>query len=65
MASGPQLSDQFGEASCSFLDQQAEANLGKESNGLRVAVIYQDGPYGAGVAAGNETSCKRHGMRSC
>jgi branched-chain amino acid transport system substrate-binding protein len=59
----PQVhSDQFGEASCTFLDQQSKASLGKESKGLRVAVIYEDGPYGSGVAAGNETSCKSHGM---
>jgi branched-chain amino acid transport system substrate-binding protein len=56
-------SDQFGEASCSFLNEQAKARLGKEPKDLRVAVIYEDGPYGSGVAAGNESACKGFGMQ--
>ena len=60
----PQVhSDQFGEASCTFLKESAKARLGKEPKDLRVAVIYEDGPYGAGVAAGNEATCKAHGMQ--
>jgi branched-chain amino acid transport system substrate-binding protein len=60
----PQVhSDQFGEASCTFLRDSAKARLGKEPKELRVAVIYEDGPYGAGVAAGNEVTCKAHGMQ--
>jgi branched-chain amino acid transport system substrate-binding protein len=60
----PQVhSDQFGEASCTFLKESAKARLGKEPKDLRVAVIYEDGPYGAGVAAGNESTCKAHGMQ--
>ena len=56
-------SDQFGEASCSFLNEQAKARLGKEPKDLKVAVIYEDGPYGSGVASGNESACKAHGMQ--
>ncbi|MEY2621952.1 MAG: hypothetical protein RIT26_1772 [Pseudomonadota bacterium] len=56
-------SDQFGEASCKFLNENAKSRLGKEPQDLKVAVIYEDGPYGAGVAAGNESSCKQLGMQ--
>ena len=56
-------SDQFGEASCTFLNEQAKARLGKDPKDLKVAVIYEDGPYGSGVAAGNESACKGFGMQ--
>ena len=56
-------SDQFGEASCAFLNEQAKAKLGKDPKDLKVAVIYEDGPYGAGVASGNESACKGYGMQ--
>ena len=56
-------SDQFGEASCTFLNEQAKARLGKDPKDLKVAVIYEDGPYGAGVASGNESACKGYGMQ--
>ena len=55
-------SDQFGAASCSFLNEQSKAKLNKAPKDLRVAIIYEDGPYGAGVAAGNEEVCKSYGM---
>jgi branched-chain amino acid transport system substrate-binding protein len=59
----PQVhSDQFGEASCKFLAENAKAKLNKEPKDLKVAVIYEDGPYGAGVAMGNEAVCKQLGM---
>ena len=56
-------SDQFGEASCTFLNEQAKAKLGKDPKDLKVAVIYEDGPYGSGVASGNESACKGYGMQ--
>lgn len=56
-------SDQFGEASCKFLAENAKSKLGKEVKDLKVAIIYEDGPYGAGVAAGNEATCKQLGMQ--
>ena len=60
----PQVhSDQFGEASCAFLKEQSKAKLGKEPKDLKVAIIYEDGPYGAGVASGNESACKSAGMQ--
>ena len=60
----PQVhSDQFGEASCSFLNEQTKAKLAKDAKDLKVAIIYEDGPYGAGVASGNESACKGYGMQ--
>ena len=60
----PQVhSDQFGEASCKFLAENAKAKLGKEVKDLKVAIIHEDGPYGVGVAAGNEATCKELGMQ--
>jgi branched-chain amino acid transport system substrate-binding protein len=56
-------SDQFGAASCTFLKEQSKARLGKEPKDLKVAIIYEDGPYGAGVASGNESACKEYGMQ--
>lgn len=56
-------SDQFGQASCTFLNEQAKARLGKDPKDLKVAIIYEDGPYGAGVASGNESACKGYGMQ--
>ncbi|MCL6609430.1 MAG: ABC transporter substrate-binding protein, partial [Geminicoccaceae bacterium] len=60
----PQVhTDQFGAASCSFLAERSEQKLGLKPKDLKVAIIYEDGPYGAGVAAGNETTCKELGMQ--
>ncbi|MEQ8250812.1 ABC transporter substrate-binding protein [Oceanibaculum nanhaiense] len=55
-------SDQFGAASCTFTHENAKAKLGKDPKDVRVAIIYEDGPYGAGVASGNEAKCKELGM---
>jgi len=60
----PQVhTDQFGEASCSLLNEFAQSKLKKDPKDLKVAIIYEDGPYGAGVAAGNEAVCKKFGMQ--
>jgi branched-chain amino acid transport system substrate-binding protein len=60
----PQVhSDQFGAASCDFLAEKAESSLGKKVGDLKVAIIFEDGPYGAGIAAGNEAVCGKHGMQ--
>jgi branched-chain amino acid transport system substrate-binding protein len=56
-------SDQFGAASCAFLNENAKSKLGKDPKDLKVAIIYEDGPYGAGVASGNEENCKGFGMQ--
>ncbi|MDH4174670.1 MAG: ABC transporter substrate-binding protein, partial [Betaproteobacteria bacterium] len=55
-------SDQFGAASCSFLNENAKAKLKKDPKNLKVAIIYEDGPYGSGVASGNEEVCKKYGI---
>ena len=56
-------SDQMGEASCKFLAENSKSKFGKEIGDLKVAIIYEDGPYGAGVAMGNEVNCKHLGMQ--
>ena len=33
-----------------------------EPGDLKVAIIHEDGPYGSGVAAGNEVTCTEYGM---
>jgi len=59
----PQVhSDQFGEASCNFIAESAKEKLGMDAKNVKVAIIYEDGPYGAGVAMGNEARCKRLGI---
>jgi branched-chain amino acid transport system substrate-binding protein len=55
-------SDQFGEASCLFINENAQSHLGMDPSEVKVAIIYEDGPYGAGVAAGNELTCNELGM---
>ena len=60
----PQVhTDQFGVASCSLLNETAKSRFNKEPKDMKVAIIYEDGPYGAGVAAGNEETCKKFGMQ--
>ena len=55
--------NQFGEASCSFIAENAKEKLGMDVKKVKVAIIYEDGPYGAGIAASNESGCKKHGMQ--
>jgi len=60
----PQVhSDQFGEASCSFIAENAKAKLSKDPKDIKVAIIHEDGPYGVGVAMGNEAKCKELGIQ--
>ena len=60
----PQVhSDQFGEASCSFVAENAKTKLKKEVKDVKVAIIHEDGPYGVGVAMGNEAKCKELGIQ--
>jgi branched-chain amino acid transport system substrate-binding protein len=59
----PQVhTDQFGWASCAFLQETSQGKLGIAPEDLKVAIIYEDGPYGAGVAEGNEVNCDEFGM---
>src|SRR6266850_1445523 len=55
-------SDQFGAASCDYIDHYAQSKFGIAPKNIKIAIIYEDGPYGAGVAAGNEAQCRKHGM---
>jgi branched-chain amino acid transport system substrate-binding protein len=56
-------SDQFGEASCTFIAENAKDKLGMEVKDVKVAIIHEDGPYGAGVAEGNKAKCAELGMQ--
>src|SRR5437016_278999 len=56
-------SDQYGDASCSFIRDWAKPKLNKDPKDIKVAIIHEDGPYGVGVAASNETKCKEFGMQ--
>ncbi len=55
--------DQYGETSCKFLNENAKAKLGKDPKDLKVAIIYEDGPYGAGIGSSNDTNCKALGIQ--
>src|SRR5919204_3378837 len=55
-------SDQYGEAGAAFLAENAKGKLGVEPKDLKVAVIYEDGPYGTGVAEAQLAQCKEHGI---
>jgi branched-chain amino acid transport system substrate-binding protein len=56
-------SDQYGDASCSFIRDWAKPKLNKEPKDIKVAIIYEDGPYGVGVATSSEVKCKEFGMQ--
>jgi branched-chain amino acid transport system substrate-binding protein len=56
-------SDQYGDASCSFINDWAKSRLGKDPKDVKVAIIHEDGPYGVGVAQANEERCKQLGMQ--
>jgi branched-chain amino acid transport system substrate-binding protein len=54
---------QFGEISVRFVVDHAQSHLKMKPTDLRAAVIYEDGPYGTGVAASNEVEIKKQGLR--
>ncbi len=55
----PQVhSDTYGLVSPDFIAHYAKSKLGKDVKDVRVAIIYEDGPYGSGIAAGNEIGDK-------
>ena len=56
-------SDQFGAASCDFIAEKAKTKLKKDPKDIKVAILYEDGPYGTGVASGNEARCKELGIQ--
>jgi branched-chain amino acid transport system substrate-binding protein len=53
----------FGVASVQYIAGNAEAKFKKPAKDLRIAIIYEDGPYGVGVASANEAEAKRQGMQ--
>lgn len=60
----PQVhTDQFGAASCQFIAENAKGKLKMEPKDIKVAIIHEDGPYGVGVAQGNEETCKQLGLQ--
>ncbi len=52
----------FGEASVQYIAAYAQERFKKAPKDVRVAIIYEDGPYGTGVAASNEAEAKKVGM---
>jgi branched-chain amino acid transport system substrate-binding protein len=53
----------FGENSVAYVAHYAQDKLKKPVKDVRAAIIYEDGPYGAGVAAANEAEAKKQGMQ--
>ena len=53
----------FGEASVQYVAHYAKDKLKKDAKDVRAAIIYEDGPYGTGVAASNESEAKKVGMQ--
>lgn len=56
-------SDQFGELSPKMLSEMSQEKMGIAPEDLKVAIIYEDGPYGTGVAAGNERGVEKYGLK--
>ena len=53
----------FGAYSVQYIGSYSQDRFKKAPKDLRVAIIYEDGPYGAGVAAANEAEAKKQGMQ--
>lgn len=53
----------FGTTSPDFVAAYAKEKLGIDPKDLKVAIIHEDGPYGSGVAGGNEAGSKKHGFK--
>jgi branched-chain amino acid transport system substrate-binding protein len=53
----------FGVGSVEYISSYSRERLKKEPKDVRVAIIYEDGPYGAGVASSNEAEAKKQGMQ--
>src|SRR5712692_3417084 len=53
----------FGENSVRYVAHYSQDKLKKAVKDVRIAIIYEDGPYGAGVAASNEAEAKKQGMQ--
>ncbi|MBL6079339.1 ABC transporter substrate-binding protein [Belnapia sp. T18] len=55
-------SDQYGEGSISAIADNAQAKLGLAPDKVKLGVIYEDGPYGTGVASAIEANAKSRNM---
>ncbi len=55
-------SDQYGEGSVSVIQEHAESKLGLAPDKVKLGVIYEDGPYGTGVASAIEANARRFNM---
>src|ERR671924_1552377 len=53
----------FGAYSVQYIAAYSQERFKKAPKDLRVAIIYEDGPYGTGVAAANEAEAKKQGMQ--
>ena len=53
----------FGMTSPDMVAHYAKSKLGVAPKDLKVAIIHEDGPYGSGVAGGNEQGSKKHGFK--
>ncbi len=53
----------FGTGSVDYIAAYRQDKLKKAVKDVRIAIIYEDGPYGAGVAAANESEGKKLGMQ--
>ena len=53
----------FGVASVQYVAGNAQDKFKKAAKDLRIAIVYEDGPYGVGVASANEGEAKRQGMQ--
>jgi len=53
----------FGAYSAQYIATYSQERFKKAPKDLRVAIIYEDGPYGTGVAAANESEAKKLGMQ--
>ncbi len=53
----------FGIGTVAYIGNYAQDRFKKAPKDLRIAIIYEDGPYGAGVAASNEVEAKKQGMQ--
>jgi len=55
-------SDQYGEGSVSVIQEHAQSKLGMAPDKVKLAVIYEDGPYGTGVSTAIEANAKKFNM---
>ena len=54
--------DQFGALAVAYIAEYSQEKLGKPAKDLRLAIIHEDGAYGADVALGNELKAKELGL---